>query len=638
MQFPSLRYIEVSFNGANNRNVILPLSEVGQNIPADGADHYACLFRYEATLKKHVEATGSVKGHDLPCYPDYITFDIDDKDLETAQQSALALLDKLEGLGIEQDKTGIAFSGAKGFHIQIPSSLFDIAPHEQNARFMKSLCLNIAGDIKLDASIYDKNRLFRLRNTKNSKSGLYKVDIPPTMLLAKIEVITKYAAEPKDPRKIGNDFPPRDNLKALWKKAQTVKERQTVLGGKTLEVPKHAKACIHKILQGVPNGLIHNSAFRLANHFHKQGFPANVIKHLLEGWGPLNEIPAEEDFNRMAAEAGEYDFGCNDDILKSFCVPQCYLYRQSQIDVSDIMDFEAQFMAYAQHVRDLKKSRFVTGFDELDCVIRGVAPGEVMFIVAYSGLFKSALLQNILLDAGKRTGQHHFFFSLEMPAVRVFERTAQMACETQGYTVENSFSDPEYQKDLYKLLVTQKANKLLVCQKGGLTIERIQEYTILARQKYGDIGAIGIDYLGLMSADGKQDEYSRISYCAEHAKHLAKDLSIPVIVLAQVNRGAAGGDVEKWSGKGSGAIEASADYLLGMQKDDNNELILRLLKNRNGAENIDYIVEMERSFLKFLRLKPADSYSEKKVERKTRIKKEPKKHFTEKEPANPYEA
>lgn len=640
MLFSSLKFVEVAFNGANNRNRVIGIRTLKEAIPTDGADHYAVMFRYESKLAEYVEEHGSVKGHDLPHYPDYISFDIDEKDdLEKAQSSTLNLLEKLEDLGIGQDLINLYFSGAKGFHVQVPASIFDVAPHTNNAKFMKNLCAHIAGDIKLDLAIYDKNRLFRLPNTKNSKSGLFKVWIAPTMLLAGTDVLLKYAKTPQEIKSVGNNHAPRPNLVDLWKKAQVAKERQAVIGAaSTVEVPKYAKACIHRIMQGVTDGMIHNSAFRIANHFHKQGFPANVIKGILEGWGPLNEVPAVEDFRRMAEEAGEYDFGCNDDILKSFCSDQCYLFKKSKIDASDIMDLEAQYVAYVEYIRTLKKKCFITGFEELDGQIRGVAPGEVMIIVAYSGLFKSALLQNILLNAGKRTGLHHLFFSLEMPISRVFERSAQMMCDIEGYKIENNFKESDYQKEMYAKMIHAGVNKLLVCQKSGLSIEQIKDYTTIARDKYGDIGAIGIDYLGLMSAPGKQDEYSRISSCAENSKHLAKELNIPVIMLAQINRISVGSDVEKWSAKGSGAIEASADFMIGLQKEESGDLILRLLKNRKGAENLDFIVEMQQEYLKFIKLVPAEGRTQEKVERASRVSKKAKNvtHFTEKDRECPY--
>ena len=71
------------------------------------------------------------------------------------------------------------------------------------------------------------------------------------------------------------------------------------------------------------------------------------------------------------------------------------------------------------------------------------------------------------------------------------------------------------------------------------------------------------------------------------------------------------------SAKGSGAVEASADYMLCLMKNDRKELILRLAKNRNGDANIDFIVDLDAKFLKFRGLQPADSIARKESKRGT---------------------
>lgn len=272
---------------------------------------------------------------------------------------------------------------------------------------------------------------------------------------------------------------------------------------------------------------------------------------------------------------------------------------------------------YGRHIADLNRNRFTTGYEPLDAVIKGVAPGETMFICAYSGLGKSALLHNLFLSACKRTGMYHLFFSLEMPITRVFERTVQIALGQYTYHVESTFAVHNRDKRAQTMLdlAAAGASKLLVCEEGGLTIERIEHYTRLARARYGNLGAIGIDYLGLMGAEGTRSEYERISYVAEHSKHLAKRLNVPVIVLGQINRSsAAQGEVEKWSAKGSGSIEASADYLLGLAKKDGH-LLLKLLKNRNGEEGITFKVNVKWPFLRFEDLEPWDDNAVRNVAR-----------------------
>ena len=273
---------------------------------------------------------------------------------------------------------------------------------------------------------------------------------------------------------------------------------------------------------------------------------------------------------------------------------------------------------YTAHVSEIDKNRFVTGFDPLDAVIKGVAPGEVLCITAYSGLGKSAFLHNILLDGCKRTGLHHIFYSLEMPLTRVFERTVQIALGRLTYNVESEFHHHATEKRATTMteLAGANANKLLACEEGGLNLEKIELYTEQARAKYGKIGAIGIDYLGLMSASGTRGEYERVSAVAEGAKNLAKRLNVPVIVLCQISREAAKtGTVEMSSAKGSGAVEASADYMVSLQRNKNKEILLKLLKNRNGEADLSYICDIQWPFLRFNSIRAYDEKAEKNIER-----------------------
>lgn len=283
----------------------------------------------------------------------------------------------------------------------------------------------------------------------------------------------------------------------------------------------------------------------------------------------------------------------------------------------DLLTLSQMADLYEHHVKNLGKSRFVTGLPELDGVIRGVAPGEVMMITAYSGLFKSALLQNMLLEACRRTEQYAVFFSLEMPATRVLERTVQIALEEYTYRIESGFALHDgYKERTLADLEKIHADKLIVCDRPGLTIEQIEHYTRLARARFGQVGAIGLDYLGLMGADGAKGEYERISYVAENSKHLAKRLNVPVIILTQISRAAAlTGDVEMHSAKGSGAVEASADYMVALMKDDQKRLILKLLKNRNGDAGVSFLVDIDTKYLKFRGLQPADSIARKESKR-----------------------
>jgi replicative DNA helicase len=275
------------------------------------------------------------------------------------------------------------------------------------------------------------------------------------------------------------------------------------------------------------------------------------------------------------------------------------------VSLSDLTTFQDRAARYAIQAQKLDQQRFVTGFIRLDSVIRGVAPGEVMTIIAEPGGFKTAWLQNLLMGGAKRTGLHHLFFSLEMPIEKVFEREVQIASGLVGREVEQVYKYADKQrreeaKDLYMKTHSEGSRGLLVCDKPRLDIPKIARYTELAVTKYGKINAVGIDYLGLMHGPGRS-LFEKMAHIAPEFKHLAKELNLPVIILCQINREGAKNkhDIEITDAKGGGDIEASADIMLGFYHDAQGKLVCKVLKNRNGANGIKFEAKINKPAFQF---------------------------------------
>jgi len=284
------------------------------------------------------------------------------------------------------------------------------------------------------------------------------------------------------------------------------------------------------------------------------------------------------------------------------------------------LSLEDQAREYEAYIQTVDETRFVTGYPDLDAVIRGVAPGEVMMIIGYSGTFKSAFLHNLLLNSGMKTRKKSLFFSMEMPSTLVYQRTVQIALEQNTYFIESGYAGKKdinnYRERTAQELVKIGADNLITSPRPALTVEQVEHFTRLARAEHGQIGVVGIDYLGLMAADGMTGEYERVSYCAEQSKNMAKRLNLPVVILAQINRSSATtGEMETWSAKGSGAVEASADYMLGIQRNKEKEIIIKLLKNRNGEKDLQFLADLEAKYLKFKSLVPYNEITRKNTER-----------------------
>lgn len=272
------------------------------------------------------------------------------------------------------------------------------------------------------------------------------------------------------------------------------------------------------------------------------------------------------------------------------------------VAASDITTIDQRAERYIKQVKTFDMSRFITGYPLLDDLIRGVAPGEVLTIIAEPGGFKTAWLQNLLLAGAKRTGFYHLFFSLEMPVEKVFEREAQIASATTGRQVEHSYKQMNDQAKKIQAEVYRNGSMgLLVCDKPRLDLDKISRYIELARNKHGKINAIGIDYMGLLAGPGKT-LFEKTSHNAPEIKHLAKEHQLPVILLCQINREGAKSkhDIEITDAKGGGDIEASADIMLGFYSDEEDQLVCKVLKNRNGPKGGRLLCDIDRASFRFL--------------------------------------
>jgi replicative DNA helicase len=282
------------------------------------------------------------------------------------------------------------------------------------------------------------------------------------------------------------------------------------------------------------------------------------------------------------------------------------------VAAADIVPFEKRQERYISYIKSIGSSRFKTGFSLLDRQIRGVAPGELLIIIAYSGTFKTAFLQNLLIRGVEATGFYHLFFSLEMPVEKVFEREMQIQGGVSGWDVEGHFSGNRQCQGVIEGMDHVSTRGLLVCDRPRLTLEKIGRYVEIARQKYGKVNAIGIDYLGLIQAPGKT-LFEKTAYVSIEAKNLAKELNIPVIMLCQINRAAAtGGEIETHSAKGGGDIEAAADFMLGFQLENDERLTCKILKNRNGPAGGKFLVDIDKAALQFKDMMPYKVDSKKK--------------------------
>jgi replicative DNA helicase len=239
------------------------------------------------------------------------------------------------------------------------------------------------------------------------------------------------------------------------------------------------------------------------------------------------------------------------------------------------------------------------GYAELDAVIRGVAPGEVMQVLGRSGVGKTAFGLN-LVERMTADGQlPTLIFSLEMPGVELFERMASMSTGWAGREIEDRarMEDPQVSERFVEVC---QGWQHVVTVERSCTLAQLDDLITAARASDlwpAPLRLVVVDYLGLIVPRRTATPYEQTSESAKELKCLAKRHQVGIVSLCQVGReGESGGEpITLKSARDSGVVEEAADYLLGiwrpelsdrLSKDERagkrGEFKVRVLKNRSG--------------------------------------------------------
>lgn len=324
MDHPDFQYVELAMNGANNRNNIVNIRTV-KNFTGY-KDSYMTYFRYNDEMLDHFQEKKSVGGYQGQAYADWLPIDIDSENLEEAQDNLISLYHNLEEYEIDVSICRFYFSGSKGFHAMIPSKLFGAYPSTDIHKRFRAVATVLAKGIKIDTSIYDKTRIFRLPNTVNSKKNLYKIELYPFQALhAPINQILHMAEQPGERLEIETEFDVNEELKAIYGAPLTSQPKKdgSVEGAK-------AYLCMMKLNQGVGKGERDNVGVRVVSHLKRSGLSKPMIWAGLEAWNGLNSPPLGIYELERIFEQGlsHYEFGCHDYILKAHCDKKCVFYKQ----------------------------------------------------------------------------------------------------------------------------------------------------------------------------------------------------------------------------------------------------------------------------------------------------------------------
>jgi len=211
-----------------------------------------------------------------------------------------------------------------------------------------------------------------------------------------------------------------------------------------------------------------------------------------------------------------------------------------------------------------------TGFQNLNDRTSGFGKGDLVIIAARPAMGKTALVLNMALKAVERN-EGVAFFSLEMPAEQLMLRllSAKTSIPLQALRVGDLRDEQWSQLSAATSEMSQK--KLFVDDGGYATIQHVRSKLRKLKTQHPEISVAIIDYLQLMSGDGKEGRQQEVSEISRGLKQLARELQIPIVALSQLNRGVESRDNKRpmlSDLRESGAIEQDADIILFVYRDD----------------------------------------------------------------------
>jgi replicative DNA helicase len=257
-------------------------------------------------------------------------------------------------------------------------------------------------------------------------------------------------------------------------------------------------------------------------------------------------------------------------------------YGEGPIDFAESLRRAVENAERAQ-ARGGRISGVTSGFTEIDSLLGGLQPSDLLILAGRPGMGKTSLGTNMSFNAARAwakdveagvelpRGAPVLFFSLEMAAQQLSARILSEQTEIEMWKIRNGkFTENEWEQFV---LAMQDLSTLplYIDDTGGISIAQIAARARrLKREK--KIGVIVIDYLQLVEPSRRaENRVQEITEVTKGLKALAKELNVPIIALSQLSRGVDARDDKRpvlSDLRESGSIEQDADVVMFVYREE----------------------------------------------------------------------
>ncbi len=275
------------------------------------------------------------------------------------------------------------------------------------------------------------------------------------------------------------------------------------------------------------------------------------------------------------------------------------------------------YMEIVDHPENFNADKVNSGYHQIDEMLTGFKPGELIILAARPSMWKTAFALNVLTNIALEQNKSVAMMSLEMSVESIVDRIMSEVSWVPMYKISKWNLDNADFAQMGEAMEKLSTAKIYLDDKAWITVPILKSKLRKLKIEKKELDLVIIDYLQLMHSTVYQNNrVQEISEISRWLKELAKELKVPIIALSQLSR-AVESRVDKKPQlsdlRESGSIEQDADAVLMLHREEYydpdtdrkwaTDVCIR--KNRNGAV-WEIELHFEKEIMKFVEIKKSE--------------------------------
>jgi len=294
----------------------------------------------------------------------------------------------------------------------------------------------------------------------------------------------------------------------------------------------------------------------------------------------VNELALLRRLIRVAGDIAEMGYDDSEEVSETLDRAESLVFEVAERRVSDSMVLLTSALTStldqleARYASDDEVVGLPTGFPDLDRLLLGLQPSNLVVLAARPAMGKTSLALGMAKHVVQQARQPVLFFSMEMGTLELTKRLLAVEARIEATKLWTGRLSEEEWSRVSQAVGRLADTPLLIDDNPHCTVMEMRAKARRTKARYGNLGMIVVDYLQLMTPSTSRRMENRQVEVAEMSrglKILARELECPVVALSQLNR-----QVEYRQDKrpmladlrDSGGVEQDADVVMFIYRDE----------------------------------------------------------------------